>query len=85
MKKVITIAAIALVAMAYVSCEKTYTCECKYTNVTMNPVTGDDLVTTWTETGDVVGSKREAKDECLSGTINTNVGGYGTSIECELK
>ncbi len=73
MKKVLSIVAIALVAVTFASCEKSYTCECTYPN----PAGGANLK--WSSTFEA--KKSEAKDACNSlGSIYIIGGG-----SCSLK
>ncbi len=72
MKKVFTVVAIALVAMTFASCEKSYTCECTYPDGM-----GGNL--TWSSTFEA--KKNDAKDACNSlGAIYITGGG-----SCTLK
>lgn len=73
MKKIVTIAAVALLgAIVLPSCKKDYTCSCT--------VTGMGITTTAEgKTGKM--SKKDAKAECDKGDYSAN----GITSECEIK
>jgi len=81
MKKVFTIAAIALVAMTFASCEKSYTCECTTT------ISGSGFFDgTFTESTTFEAKKKDAEAVCdKSDVAQTTVDGVTSGIECKLK
>jgi hypothetical protein len=70
MKKVITIAAAALILASFASCKKDYTCTCKGTNLTTITYTLGKL------------TKKDATDVC--DTWNTTVKIGDATASCEL-
>lgn len=52
MKKITTLAMLALFAVAFTSCKKDYTCECTYANAALN--SSSEIKTT----------KKDAQDKC---------------------
>ncbi len=81
MKKVFTIAAIALVAMTFASCEKTYTCECTTT------ISGTGFFDgTATEIFTFDAKKKDAEATCDDKDVaQTTVDGVTSGVECKLK
>jgi hypothetical protein len=76
MKKVFSIVAIALVAMTFASCEKTYTCECTVTLLGQ---------TTTSETT-IEAKKADAEATCDAGDVAiTGTGDLATGVECKIK
>lgn len=69
MKKITLIAAVALLAVSFTSCKKEYTCECTYSNTTLN--SSSTIKTT----------KKDAEDKCS--TLNSAASPVGGS--CSLK
>lgn len=68
MKKVMILAA-ALFAVSFTSCKKEYTCECTYTNTTLN------------STSTIKSTKKDAEDKC--NTLSSAAAAIGGS--CTLK
>ena len=81
MKKVFSIAAIALVAMTFASCEKTYTCECTATISGTGFFDGTSTASTTFEA-----KKKDAEAACDKSDIaQTTVDGVTSGVECKLK
>jgi hypothetical protein len=81
MKKVFSIAAIALVAMTFASCEKTYTCECTTTISGTGIFDGTTSASTTFEA-----KKKDAEAACDKNDVaQTTVDGITSGIECKLK
>ncbi len=81
MKKVFSIAAIALVAMTFASCEKTYTCECTTTISGTGFFDGTSTASTTFEA-----KKKDAEAACDKSDIaQTTVDGVTSGVECKLK
>ena len=85
MKKVFTIAAIALVAMTFASCEKSYTCECTITTTGTDPITGMSINSSQVVSETKDAKKKDAEDWCAEGNASQSIGGYTTTTACELK
>lgn len=77
MKKITPIAALALIALAFTSCKKDYTCTCTQTN-------GGQVVGTPVsfQTGKL--SKAAAEDKCNEGDVEGDNNGVVAKIDCEL-
>jgi hypothetical protein len=81
MKKVFSIAAIALVAMTFASCEKSYTCECTTTISGTGLFDGTSTASTTFEA-----KKKDAEAACDKNDVaQTTVDGITSGIECKLK
>jgi hypothetical protein len=76
MKKVFSIVAIALVAMTFASCEKSYTCECSW-----NLDNGDGTTTSGSWSTTIEAKKKDAKDACNAAGASYLLLGGG----CEIK
>lgn len=79
MKKVILVAAVAMLALA--SCKKDHTCTCTATST--GGAFGDFSITADTVYTDM--KKGDAKDLCVAQNASATFDGSTTTIECELK
>ncbi len=77
MKKIASVAAIALFTIGFISCKKDYTCECNTT--TNGTATGTPTTTKLKDT------KKNAKSTCEKGNSSATAGGTTIAIECKLK
>ncbi|MES2630073.1 MAG: hypothetical protein V4616_14000 [Bacteroidota bacterium] len=75
MKKLTLIAAVAVFAIAAVSCKKDHTCVCTSTT------TFNGQTTTTSAEGKIKETKKKAKDSCESGSVTSGA----TKVECKLK
>ena len=81
MKKALSIVAIALVAVTFASCEKTYTCEC---TSTISESGMSDISASASTTFEA--KKKDAEDTCAKGNIaQSTVNGVTSKVECKLK
>ncbi len=76
MKKLLPIAAMALLATAFTSCKKDYTCEC----TTTEP--GTTAITTKFTLNDQ--KKKDADAACNAKSTSYTVGSITTTITCKL-
>lgn len=79
MKKVILVAAVAMLALA--SCKKDHTCSCTVTS--SGGLFGDFSVTADTVYTDM--KKGDAEDLCVAQNASATVAGSTTTVACELK
>ena len=81
MKKALSIVAIALVAVTFASCEKSYTCECTTT------ISGTGIFDgTTTSSTTFEAKKKDADAACDKNDVaQTTVDGVTSGIECKLK
>ncbi|MCB0700119.1 MAG: hypothetical protein H6551_04715 [Chitinophagales bacterium] len=77
MKKVASIAMIALFAVSFTACKKKWTCEC---TSTVNGVS-----TTVSGTDDTKRTKKDAKALCEGSNGTTSISGVSATIDCKLK
>ena len=85
MKKIFSIAAIALVAMTFASCEKSYTCDCTTTTTGTDPITGLNVNSSQvvSQTADM--KKKDSEDWCAKGNANSSSLGYTVTVSCKLR
>jgi hypothetical protein len=84
-KKMKKVFSLALIAIAFASCTKTYTCECTVKTTGTDPVTGMSINSTSTTSGTIEDKKKEAEDKCASGSTTQTTLGITTAITCEIK
>jgi hypothetical protein len=74
----------ALIAIAFASCTKTYTCECtistSYTDITGQTISTSDVIS---ETKDA--NKKDAEDWCAEGNSTATNSGVTVTSACKLK
>lgn len=78
MKKIAPIALVALMAVAFTSCKKDYTCKCTAT------VNGQ-VFATGSTTKSIKDTKKKAKDACNQGDSESTSGGITTKVDCEIE
>jgi hypothetical protein len=82
MKKVFSL---ALIAIAFASCTKTYTCECTVKTTGTDPISGAAINSTSTTSGTIEDKKKDAEDKCAEGSSTQTTLGITSSITCEIK
>lgn len=85
MKKVFSIVAIALVAMTFASCEKTYTCECTVTTSGTDPISGMSINSSQVVSETKDAKKADAEDWCAEGNSTQTTMGLTVTSACKLK
>jgi hypothetical protein len=80
MKKALSVFAIALVALTFASCEKSYTCEC-----TTSLTSGGMEINSTKTTNTFDAKRKEAKDACTKDNVEYTQGSVTTKTECKLK
>jgi hypothetical protein len=75
----------ALIAMAFASCTKTYTCECTITSSFVDVISGETISTSdvISETKDA--NKKDAEDWCAEGNSSATNSGVTVTSACKLK
>lgn len=76
MKKIATIAAVALFAIAFTSCKKDYKCEC---------VSKENGTVLMTQTIELKDQKKKDAETACSGKATASSGGVTVTTECNLK
>jgi hypothetical protein len=85
MKKVLSIVAIALVAVTFASCEKSYTCECTVSTTGTDPITGMSINSSQVVSETKDAKKADAEDWCAEGNSTQTTLGLTVTSACELK
>jgi hypothetical protein len=85
MKKVLSIVAIALVAVTFASCEKSYTCECTVSTTGTDPITGMSINSSQVVSETKDAKKADAEDWCAEGNSTQTTLGLTVTSACKLK
>ncbi|OFX74305.1 MAG: hypothetical protein A2X12_06445 [Bacteroidetes bacterium GWE2_29_8] len=90
MKKILSLFIVALLAIAFVSCKKDYTCKCNYTSTYSYDYGGVLGVVTTTQTSTTEktfnNSKKKAESDCKSeGYITTDEDGNTKKMDCTIQ
>ncbi len=80
MKKLIPVAAVAVLAMMFTSCKKDYTCTCTST------ISGTGITTTTADTKIDLGKqkKKDAESACSGRNASSTSMGITTAVSCKL-